>query len=255
MSAVAHICFVLSSLHGCTALPFTNAWGPHPASESIAERHRRQKKTQRLVWATVLVSFIIRWDQHMSRKVWNSEMVEKKRSGGREKFRQSSQMDQLKKCRGNGSRTGCSGQWRKGMDSAWEEKKQIKLNPRELLLVHGWAWNSNSSWTDLPAQTLRCHKLSSSHFELPSGGGHPEPLKKVPSPKESTYLIVERGVCAFLYCRLLLLITYYNDHHRVNVLTHQLPGLDDSDGNLWGTRTPHKLQGSGPACLGDVTGT
>lgn len=39
--------FLLSSLHGCTALPFANAHGPHFAPEGIVKRVRRHKETQR----------------------------------------------------------------------------------------------------------------------------------------------------------------------------------------------------------------
>lgn len=133
------------------------------------------------------------------------------------------------------------------MDRASEEKEQREPNSREPLPVLFQAWNSNSSWADIPTQTGRCYQLCPSLFKLPASEEHPEQLKKVPSPGESTNLIVEGGICAFLHCCLLLLITNLDDHHRVNVLTHQLPGLDDGDGNLQGARTPCTLPGSPPA--------
>lgn len=56
-----------------------------------------------------------------------------------------------------------------------------------------------------------------------------------------TYLIVKWAVGSFLHCTLLLLISNLNDDHWVNVLAHQLAGLDDGDGNLWhkAAGTPH----------------
>lgn len=47
-----------------------------------------------------------------------------------------------------------------------------------------------------------------------------------------TYFIVKRAVGAFLHCALLLLVPNLNDHHRVDVLAHQLAGLDDGYGDL-----------------------
>lgn len=60
-----------------------------------------------------------------------------------------------------------------------------------------------------------------------------------------TYFIVKWAVGSFLHGALLLLIPNLNDHNWINVLTHQLAGLNDGDGNL-----QHKGADmhSGPCC-------
>ena len=47
-----------------------------------------------------------------------------------------------------------------------------------------------------------------------------------------TYFIVKWAVGSFLHCALLLLVPDLNGHHWVDVLAHQLAGLDDGYGNL-----------------------
>lgn len=60
-----------------------------------------------------------------------------------------------------------------------------------------------------------------------------------------TYFIIKRAVGCFFHCALPLLIPDFDDHHWVNVLTHQLAGLSDGYGNL-----QHKVActHSGPGC-------
>lgn len=48
----------------------------------------------------------------------------------------------------------------------------------------------------------------------------------------ATYFIVKWAVGSFLHCALLLLVPDLNDHNGIDVLTHQLAGLGDGDGNL-----------------------
>lgn len=61
----------------------------------------------------------------------------------------------------------------------------------------------------------------------------------------TTYFIIKWAVGSFLHCALLLLVPDLNDHNGINVLTHQLAGLGDGDGNL-----QHKAPclHSGPRC-------
>lgn len=135
---MAQSCFLLSSLHGCPALPFTNARGPHSASEGIIKRDRRHKKTQRTSWfgEVFLVSFFTSWDKPCQGKAETVKWYKWEVWG---QFRQSSQMDHLKKWRGSGSRAGCGGG---GGEQDGQSLRRERANGAKLKGAIAGAWSS-----------------------------------------------------------------------------------------------------------------